>query len=60
MFSVEAQLKQTPFLGIKAPSVLSDIQSAPVKLPRLEAAARFVDRRTDFIKCTCAERDKNR
>ena len=53
VFSVECsdQLKPT-FLGIKAPSVSSDIQSVRWNY-ETKAAARFIDRR-NYLKCTCA------
>ena len=55
-FQSSAQLKPT-FLGIKAPSVSSDIQSVRLNY-EIKAASRFIDRRND-LKCTCAEGDKN-
>ena len=49
-FQSSTLLKQK-FLGIKAPSVSSDIigpLDRPGEITDTEAAARFVDRRTDF------------
>ena len=61
MFSAECSIetdvsRNKGSFGVKPGQAM---YNRPCEITETEAAARFVDRRND-LKCTCAERDKNR